>query len=207
GSPPTPSRPLFPSEGGGSVPGGFAFGVPPPASQVFTPSFSGSTRCARRPTRARITPVNPLPTSAATPPTPPPTPTLPPLRAPLPSAGAGGSRQARGAGRGLLAGRGRRGGAVENGRQLVELCRACLPAVVLTAGQLPDLDGIAVAGRLAADRPVPVILLSDRQGAEIPPGPQAHYVLGHPVPPVKAADLRAAPRPAPPLFRQFPAPP
>jgi AmiR/NasT family two-component response regulator len=80
----------------------------------------------------------------------------------------------------------------EGGRQLVELCRASAPDLVIAGACLPDRGGIAVAGLLAAEHPFPVILLADRAEEELPPGPETDYVLGYLVRPVEAAVLRAA---------------
>jgi response regulator NasT len=91
----------------------------------------------------------------------------------------------------LLAGLGHQVVAAGGGRQLAELCRASPPDLVIADARLPDGGGIAAAGLLAAEHPVPVILVADR-AEELPAGPETDYVLGHLVRPLRPADVQAA---------------
>ena len=46
------------------------------------------------------------------------------------------------------------------GRELVEKCRQERPDLVITDIKMPDMDGIAAAGQICKDFPIPVILVS-----------------------------------------------
>ena len=48
----------------------------------------------------------------------------------------------------------------QNGRELVEQCRALRPDLVITDIKMPDMDGIDAAVQIYRDRPIPVILVS-----------------------------------------------
>jgi response regulator NasT len=50
--------------------------------------------------------------------------------------------------------------AVATGQELVELCRASAPDLVITDVKMPDMDGIEAAEAIARERPVPIILVS-----------------------------------------------
>ena len=111
---------------------------------------------------------------------------------PLNIAVAEGRRECRESLRGLLIGLGHRVVALEGGPQLLELCRASRPDLVVLGGRLPDPGGIAAAGPLAGETPVPVILVADSPDAELAVGAETDYVMGYLVRPVRPADLEAA---------------
>jgi response regulator NasT len=48
----------------------------------------------------------------------------------------------------------------QNGRELVEQCRAVRPDLVITDIKMPDMDGIDAATQIDRDGPIPVILVS-----------------------------------------------
>lgn len=54
-----------------------------------------------------------------------------------------------------------------NGRELVERCQAASPQLVLTDLQMPLLDGLAAAAEIYAQRPTPVIVLSEDGAPEL----------------------------------------
>jgi CheY-like chemotaxis protein len=56
--------------------------------------------------------------------------------------------------------------AAEDGRQLVELCRAFRPDLIVADYAMPGLDGLAAVAEVNRDRPVPVILITGRCDAE-----------------------------------------
>jgi response regulator NasT len=80
-------------------------------------------------------------------------------------------------------------GAAQDGRELVELCRALRPDVVLTDIKMPELDGIDAAVQVYRDRPVPVILVSAYHDAGLIQRAEADHILGYLVKPIKQADL------------------
>jgi two-component system, response regulator PdtaR len=80
-------------------------------------------------------------------------------------------------------------GAAQDGRELVELCRALRPDLVITDIKMPDLDGIDAAVQVYQERPVPVILVSAYHDAGLIQRAEADHVLGYLVKPIKQADL------------------
>jgi len=79
-----------------------------------------------------------------------------------------------------------------DGRQLVELCRAFAPDVVVTDYAMPGLDGVAAAAAVNRERPVPVVLVSGRTDLEqLADGGRGHVVACL-AKPVREADLEAA---------------
>ncbi len=81
--------------------------------------------------------------------------------------------------------------AAEDGRRLVEACRMLRPDLIVTDFAMPGLDGLAAAAEANRERPVPVILMSGRHGAEAAALAAAH-VVRFLAKPVKPADLEAA---------------
>jgi response regulator NasT len=75
------------------------------------------------------------------------------------------------------------------GRELVELCRAQAPDLVVTDIKMPDMDGIDAAAQVYRERPVPVILVSAYHDAALLERAEANHILGYLVKPIKQADL------------------
>jgi response regulator NasT len=80
-------------------------------------------------------------------------------------------------------------GVAQNGRDLVEQCRALQPDLVVTDIKMPDMDGIDAATRIYQERPVPVILVSAYHDAGLIARAEADHILGYLVKPIKQADL------------------
>jgi two-component system, response regulator PdtaR len=80
-------------------------------------------------------------------------------------------------------------GAAQDGRELVELCRALRPDLVITDIKMPDLDGIDAAVQVYRERPVPVVLVSAYHDAGLIQRAEADHILGYLVKPIKQADL------------------
>ncbi len=91
----------------------------------------------------------------------------------------------------------------QNGRELVEQCRALGPDLVITDIKMPDLDGIDAARQIYEDRPVPVILVSAYHDATLIERAEADHVIGYLVKPIKQADLVPAIAIAMRRFEQF----
>jgi response regulator NasT len=79
--------------------------------------------------------------------------------------------------------------AAENGRQLVEKCRATLPDLVVTDIKMPEMDGIDAANRIYQDRPVPVILVSAHHDALLIERAEMDHIMAYLVKPIKQSDL------------------
>jgi two-component system, response regulator PdtaR len=91
----------------------------------------------------------------------------------------------------------------ENGRELVEQCRALAPDLVITDIKMPDMDGIDAAVQIYRQRPVPVILVSAFHDATLIERAEADHILGYLVKPIKQADLEPAISLAVRRFEQF----
>jgi AmiR/NasT family two-component response regulator len=78
------------------------------------------------------------------------------------------------------------------GRELIEMCRATLPDLVITDIKMPDLDGIDAAIQIYRECPVPVLLVSAYHDAALIERAKAGHILGYLVKPIKQADLRSA---------------
>jgi two-component system, response regulator PdtaR len=91
----------------------------------------------------------------------------------------------------------------ETGRQLVELCRAGRPDLVITDIRMPDMEGIAAAAEVNRDRPVPIILVSAHSDPTLRAQAHEEYIMAYLVKPVKAEDLDAAIDLALKRFEQF----
>jgi response regulator NasT len=91
----------------------------------------------------------------------------------------------------------------QTGRELIELCRAAHPDLVITDIKMPDMDGIDAAIRLYQERPVPVILVSAFSDSELIARAEADHILGYLVKPIKQADLEPVIALAMRRFEQF----
>ncbi len=89
------------------------------------------------------------------------------------------------------------------GRQLVEQCRLLHPDLVITDVKMADTDGIAAAGEIYRERPVPVILVSGYHDAELLARAGTEHVLAYLVKPVSAGQLETAVAVAVQRFERF----
>lgn len=79
-----------------------------------------------------------------------------------------------------------------DGRQLVEVCRAFEPDLIVTDYAMPHLDGLAAAAEVNRDRAVPVVMISGRHDAELLARTDGRMAIHFLAKPVKEAELRAA---------------
>jgi AmiR/NasT family two-component response regulator len=91
----------------------------------------------------------------------------------------------------------------QNGRELVELCRATGPDLVITDIKMPEMDGIDAATKIYDERPVPVILVSAHHDADLIARAETDHIMGYLVKPIKQADLRPTIAIAARRFTQF----
>jgi response regulator NasT len=89
------------------------------------------------------------------------------------------------------------------GQELIDLCRADNPDVVITDIKMPGRDGIDAAIEIASQRPVPVILVSAYHDPELIARALDNHVLAYLVKPVKQTDLQVAIALALRRFREF----
>jgi response regulator NasT len=82
--------------------------------------------------------------------------------------------------------------AAGDGLELIEQCRKLSPDLVITDIHMPGIDGIAAAGLIYSERPVPVILVSAYHDASLIERAEADHILGYLVKPTKQADLEPA---------------
>jgi response regulator NasT len=104
---------------------------------------------------------------------------------------------------GLLTRLGHRAVAAAAGRELVELCRADPPDLVLAEVELPQLDGIQAAEAICLHREVPVIVVSGRADAEVVRRTVVDHIMAYLIKPVTEAKLNAAIHVAVARFRQY----
>jgi len=83
-------------------------------------------------------------------------------------------------------------GVAANGRELIEVCQATRPHLVITDIKMPELDGIDAAVQLYRERPVAVLLVSAHHDADLVERAVADHILGYLVKPIKQADLGPA---------------
>jgi response regulator NasT len=91
----------------------------------------------------------------------------------------------------------------ENGRDLVDKCRAVSPDLVITDIKMPDMDGIDAAVQIYKERPLPVILVSAYHDIKVIERAKADHILGYLVKPIKQADLEPTIALAMRRFEQF----
>jgi response regulator NasT len=80
-------------------------------------------------------------------------------------------------------------GVAQNGRELVSLCKAEKPDLIITDIKMPDVDGIDAAIQIYRDQPVPVILVSAFHDPELIARAESDHILGYLVKPIEQADL------------------
>jgi response regulator NasT len=90
-----------------------------------------------------------------------------------------------------------------DGRQLIELCRAAPPDLVITDIKMPYLDGIEASVAVNRDREIPVILVSAHHDAELLARAGADHIMGYLIKPVKPPDVETAVVMAMMRFEQF----
>jgi two-component system, response regulator PdtaR len=91
----------------------------------------------------------------------------------------------------------------QNGRELVEQCKAQHPDLVITDIKMPDMDGIDAAVQIYRDRPVPVILVSAYHDPELIARAESDHILGYLVKPIEQANLEPVIALAMRRFEQF----
>jgi AmiR/NasT family two-component response regulator len=80
-------------------------------------------------------------------------------------------------------------GAARDGRELVELCRATEPDLVITDIKMREVDGIEAAVQIYQDKPMPVILVSAHQDPNLIERADTDHIMAYLVKPIKQADL------------------
>ena len=80
-------------------------------------------------------------------------------------------------------------GAAENGRELVELCQAATPDLVITDVMMPEMSGIEAAAEISKTLSVPIIILSSH---EKPNSDSNTSIVDYLQKPVSISDLQAA---------------
>jgi response regulator NasT len=91
----------------------------------------------------------------------------------------------------------------QNGRELVEECKAQHPDLVITDIKMPGMDGIEAAIQIYQDRPVPVILVSAYHDPQLIARAGSDHIMGYLVKPIEQADLEPVIALAMRRFEQF----
>ncbi|HEY1381137.1 MAG TPA: response regulator [Gemmataceae bacterium] len=92
----------------------------------------------------------------------------------------------------LLPRLGHRAAVAADGKQLVDLCRASRPDLIITDIRMGDTDGLEAAEAINREVEVPVILVSAHHDSELQARALRDHVMAYLVKPVKEADLRTA---------------
>ncbi len=83
-------------------------------------------------------------------------------------------------------------GAAATGRELLALCTAEQPDLVISDIRMPDMDGIDAAAAICRERTVPVILVSGYHDAELVNRAEQAHVLAYLIKPVQRPHLETA---------------
>lgn len=83
-------------------------------------------------------------------------------------------------------------GAAATGKELVALCRATNPDLVISDIRMPDMDGIDAAAEISKERPTPIILVSAFHDQEYIERAEQTHILAYLIKPVERAQLEAA---------------
>jgi two-component system, response regulator PdtaR len=94
-------------------------------------------------------------------------------------------------------------GTAATGDELITLCRAERPDLVITDIKMPDTDGIDAARTICHERPVPVILVSAFHDPTLLGRAEAEHILAYLVKPIKDNDLGPAISVAVKRFEEF----
>jgi AmiR/NasT family two-component response regulator len=94
-------------------------------------------------------------------------------------------------------------GAAQNGRELIALCKASPPDLVITDIKMPDMDGIDAAIEIYKVKPIAVILVSAFHDADLIARAEADHIMGYLVKPIKQGDLAPSIALAMRRFEQF----
>jgi response regulator NasT len=80
----------------------------------------------------------------------------------------------------------------QDGSQLVELCRAAPPDLVIADIKMPGLDGIEAAVQINAAKETPVILVSGFHDPALLERAEADHIMAYLIKPVGEPDVQAA---------------
>jgi len=83
-------------------------------------------------------------------------------------------------------------GAAATGRDLLSLCVAEQPDLVISDIRMPDMDGIDAAAAICRDRVVPVILVSGYHDRDLVNRAEQAHVLAYLIKPIQRAHLETA---------------
>lgn len=83
-------------------------------------------------------------------------------------------------------------GVAQNGRDLVEQCRALQPDLVVSDIKMPEMDGVEAAMQIYRERPIPFVLVSAYHNPDLLRVAAADRFLGYLVKPIKFTDLGPA---------------
>jgi response regulator NasT len=94
-------------------------------------------------------------------------------------------------------------GSAATGRQAVRLARKLLPDLITMDIKMPELDGLAAAREVTAERPVPIIVLTGHGETELIEEADDVGILAYLIKPVDPRELAAALRIATSRFQEF----
>ena len=83
-------------------------------------------------------------------------------------------------------------GAARNGRELVEICIALEPDLVITDIMMPEMDGIEAIQEITRIAPVPVIVVTAHNDPDTIDRATKSRILGYLVKPIQKGDVQPA---------------
>lgn len=83
-------------------------------------------------------------------------------------------------------------GLAQDGKELVALCRAVAPDLVISDMFMPEMDGVAATLQVYQERPVPVILASAYTERELLERGTPTHIAGYLLKPIRLSDLGPA---------------
>jgi len=94
-------------------------------------------------------------------------------------------------------------GIASTGRELIELCRAKEPDLIIADIKMPEMDGIEAAKLATIDRPAPVVLVSGHWDDELRARALDDHIMAYLIKPIDEHDLKTAIPVAMNAFRRY----
>src|SRR5687767_8567802 len=78
---------------------------------------------------------------------------------------------------------------VTTGKELIDVCRADRPELVITDIRMPDMDGLDAVAEIYNEEPLPIIVVTAYHDPQLVQRAEERHVLAFLVKPIKEADL------------------
>lgn len=94
-------------------------------------------------------------------------------------------------------------GLARSGRELVALCRAHRPDLVITDVMMPEMDGLDAAAEIYREQPIPILIVSAYHDPDLIERARGHHIAAYLVKPIRQEDLASAIALTSQLFDEF----